>query len=956
MEKLIIISIFMKRIFCAIFAILMFSSFSMAQKRGHCGEGGCDTPIPNPPHQQDPIDDTSTSGGISADPNEIIGPTGYDDSLRWVSINDVLNYTIFFENDPDFATANAQKVDVRFNFADKAAMKGFGLGTYGFANQSWNIEDAPAAYQNRLDLRDSMHIYVDLTAGIDVVKQQAFWLFNSIDPETGYNPWQVDRGMLPVNDSTHVGEGFVTFRLKPQEDLKTGDTISIQASIVFDQNDTIPTNRWRNTIDAGNPTSKVKARQDSKNEHLYHLTLQAADDEGGSGLKQVLLYQANNFGIYEEVATCPVDTVIDFTAEPGHQYRFYSIAEDNVSNREPLKEQPDLVININAAPTDIALSDTIFQDDIAAGGFIAELTSEDIEQDGTFTYALAEGDGAIHNDLFQITGTQLQAKQQFKCAEDTCYQIRLSTTDEGGLSFSKAFKLDLKKVLIKPDVDTLTVSICDGETCIFQGVEYDKTGTYHFSKENEYMCDSLFVLNLTVLPKQEKPLVTVEGVCTLVSSAAKGNQWFKADGTPVEDATDQKFTPTEDGIYYVAVSNGACYSEPSQLYRVQLTDKIDMQLDLAEGWNWVSSNLSDAKYRSATGFLSPVIDNVDAMDGSNNGLVNGEGGLSGTLTEMAPEESYKLKMKNSVSGEWKGIAYQPENTPLSLHKGWNWIGYVPVGEKTLSDALSKLSPSDNDVIKTLDEFAIYSGGLWKGTLTSMKPGEGYMYYSEDSKQLVYPVTRVFAVDNSTMVKQAAQEGALPWTYDKHAYRDNMTMIAELYVDSENDESEKALEGVFSVGAFSGDECRGIGTYIDGLLYLTIHGTLTDKETVTFKAYENATAKNLKIKEKFTFEETQKGTISEPFPLHVKDGTGIQGISASSFNIYPNPVRNTMYIEGNTESIQDVTILTTDGRIVIRTDKYTNAGINVTSLLEGVYIVALHTSDGSYLYKKILKVN
>lgn len=386
---------------------------------------------PDPEHPHDPIDDTSTSGGISADPNEIIGPTGYDDSLRWVSINDLLNYTIFFENDPDFATANAQKVDVRFNFADKAAMKGFGLGTYGFANQSWNIEDAPAAYQNRLDLRDSMHIYVDLTAGIDVVKQQAFWLFNSIDPETGYNPWQVDRGMLPVNDSTHVGEGFVTFRLKPQEDLKTGDTISIQANIVFDQNDTIPTNRWRNTIDAGNPTSKVKARQDSKNEHLYHLTLQAADDEGGSGLKRVLLYQANNFGIYEEVATCPVDTVIDFTAEPGHQYRFYSIAEDNVGNREPLKEQPDLVININAAPTDIALSDSIFQDDIAVGGFIAEMTSEDIEE-GNFTYALAEGDGAIHNDLFQITGSQLQAKECFKCAEDSVYKIRLSTTDEGG--------------------------------------------------------------------------------------------------------------------------------------------------------------------------------------------------------------------------------------------------------------------------------------------------------------------------------------------------------------------------------------------------------------------------------------------------------------------------------------------------------------------------------------------
>ena len=220
----------MKRILLFLSMLLCLSGAVQAQnkKSGKCDpDKGCQDKQKDKDRQQDPLDDTSTSGGISADPNEIIGPTGYDDSLRWVSINDVLNYTIFFENDPDFATANAQKVDVRFNFADKAAMKGFGLGMYGFANQSWNIEDAPAAYQNRIDLRDSMHIFVDLTAGIDVVKQQAFWLFNSIDPETGYNPWQVDRGMLPVNDSTHVGEGFVTFRLKPQEDLKTGDTISI---------------------------------------------------------------------------------------------------------------------------------------------------------------------------------------------------------------------------------------------------------------------------------------------------------------------------------------------------------------------------------------------------------------------------------------------------------------------------------------------------------------------------------------------------------------------------------------------------------------------------------------------------------------------------------------------------------------------------------------------------------
>lgn len=929
--------------------IIVFISMLLCLLAGYAQkecDGGNHNPPPPPDHPQDPLDGTATSGGISADPNEIIGPKGYGDSLRWVSINDVLNYTIFFENDPDFATANAQKVDVRFNFADKAAMKGFGLGTYGFANQSWNIEDAPAAYQNRLDLRDSMYIYVDLTAGIDVVKQQAFWLFNSIDPETGYNPWQVDRGMLPVNDSTHVGEGFVTFRLKPQEDLKTGDTISIAANIVFDQNDTIPTNRWRNTIDAGNPTSKVNGRQDSKNEHLYHLTLQAADDEGGSGLRRVLLYQANNFGIYEEVATCPVDTVIDFTAEPGHQYRFYSIAEDNTGNREPLKEQPDLVININAAPTDIALSDSIFQDDIAVNGFIAEMTSEDVEQDGTFTYALAEGEGAIHNDMFQISGSQLQAKECFKCAEDSVYKIRLSTTDEGGLSFSKAFVLNMKKVLIKPEVDTLTVTICEGETCYFHGAEYDKTGLYTYTQSNDYMCDSVYVLNLTVAKELEPPTVSVEGVATLVSSIQKGNQWFREDGTPVEGATEQRFTPTEDGIYYVAASNGSCFSSPSQMYRVQMSDRLDLTLDLAQGWNWISSPLDGADMQDAKNFLAPIQEQTSQLVGTE-GTLDADG-WQGTLTTINPKSSYKLQMETGVEHTWQGITVKPESNAIGLQQGNTWLGYLLTAEKPLTEVLATIQPSEGDVIKTQDAFAIYLAGNWHGTLEQMKPGEGYMYSTTQAKQLTYPVTRVFPVTNASLMARRAAATA-PWSYDAHQYADNTTMLAKLMVDG-----SPAVEGAYTVAAFDGSECRGIGQYIDGIIYMTIHGSIDNGETLSFKAYENATGKELKINETITMNGQHEGTLSSPKLLNADTATGIELIT-TGFTIYPRPLRSHLYINGETSNIRIVRMLSTSGAKVVESNGYNGNGINISNLVAGVYVVAIITNDNKVYYEKVMKV-
>ncbi len=899
-------------------------------------------------------DSADFAGQTSVDPNEIIGPTGYD-SLQWVSINDVLNYTIYFENDPEFATANAQRVDVRFEFDRKELMKDFVLGQYGFANMSWDIENATNTYQNRLNLVDTMNIYVDLIAGLDVTKKQAFWKFSSIDPESGFAPWQSNRGMLPVNDSTHVGEGFVRFSIKPVSTMKTGDSICIQANIVFDENDTIPTNRWKNVIDAGNPTSKVISTPDAQNAGHLNLTFEATDDEKGSGIKQIRLYLANQFGVYEEYAICPADTTIDFVPEAGRKYEFYSLAEDNVGNREDLKEQPDLILNNNVAPTDIELSSTTFQDDIAEGGYIAEISSVDTEEDGTFTYAMAEGDGAIHNDLFQIEGSQLQAKNCFKCAEESVYKIRLSTTDKDGLSFSKAFVLNMEKVLVKPQVDTLNIDICEGETCLLNGVEYRNTGQYKFSKENEFMCDSLYVLNLRVLPKLDEPIVTTEGSTTLVSSAERNNQWFREDGTPVDGATEKKFTPEEDGVYYVAVTNGSCFSDPSPLYRVVLTDQMDLTMDLQEGWNWVSSNLSDASMLDAKQFVTPIADYTSRLVGVSSELTNDpQYGLVGNLSTLEPQQGYKLKMTQATSNTWSGLTSKPETTTIHLHKGWNWIGYVPTASQTLASALSELEASENAIIKCEDDFSTYASGGWTGSLDALNPGKGYMFYADRDMTFTYPATRIFAVTDPQGIRAKASKIAraiAPWDYNEYKYPDNTTMIATLKVNG-----SQALEGAYSVGAFCGKECRGIGKYVDGLLFFTIHGTVSADSEISFKAVENITGKELNIGETVKFQGQHTGSIVSPFVLNAKgDVTAIEDIDIN-YNVYPKPLRSRMYINGPTELIKSVYILAANGQKVITAYSYNDEGIDVSQLTPGVYVIAIVTEGGKTNYEKVLKAN
>lgn len=939
----------MKRILTFLSMVYCFTTNTYAQT---CPPRGGDEETPGGGgHETVPLDSATVTdrGGFSMDPNELIGPDGFG-AARWVSINDILNYTIMFENDSTLATAPAMTVDVRFDFDNKSTMKGFGLGRYGFANYSWDINGRPSAYQTRLNLLEEMDIYVDFVAGLDLDKKQAFWTFRSLDPITGALPWQIDHGMLPVNDSTHVGEGYVTFTIVPPTTMKTGDTLSLAANILFDQNDVIPTNRWCNTIDAGIPTSKVSVKQDSKNEILHHITISGEDDKGGSGLKQVVLYQANNFGIYEKYAICPNDTVIDFMAEPGHQYQFYALAEDNVGNREQLKEKPDFVINLNAPPTDIQISDSIFQDDIEVGGFIAELTSEDIETSNGFVYSLTEGDGAIHNDLFQINGSQLQAKTQFKCADNQVYKIRLSTTDEGGLSYSKAFTLNLQNVLDKPKPDTVNVSICDGDVYEFHGREYEKSGIYRYAKSNDNMCDSLYVLNLMVLPSPEKPQVTVEGTHTMVSSNAHGNQWYHGDGTPVEGATGQKFTPLEDGIYYVTSTNGAC-SATSESYMVRMSDNMQLTLDLKEGWNWISSNLSEANNQDSKEFLKPIENVTSSFVGATGQLTNDqEKGLTGNLTTIVPSEGYKLDVIANVTHSWNGIGSRPENVKMKLHQGWNWIGYVPVAATTLSSALENLEPTENDIIKSQDEFAIFSGGKWTGSLVSLSPGVGYMYYANAAKEFNYTSSRVFPT-NPESESFVLIPSLAPWNFDIHKYPDNSTIIGKVFANGEPVE-----DGCFIVGAFVGDECRGICKYLDGLIFLTIHGNGVENSIVHFRAYETVSGNTFDINETMAFSEHNTGTLSQPFALHFEGETDIDEATMLKFNIYPRPLHDRLYVQGDTERIKNIKVLATNGATVIQTDRYnSDEGIDVNSIKPGVYLVGIVTDSGQIYYEKVIKV-
>jgi hypothetical protein len=276
----------------------------------------------------------------SLDPNDITGPIGFD-SL-WINATDRMNYRIRFENDPDFATAPAQRVYVTQSLDPDVAPFSFRLGSFGFGSYLFTVPDNSVSYNRRIDLPDSLGYDLNVSAGLNLINKSIFWNFQTIDPRTGLAPSDPDKGFLLINDSTGSGEGFVNYSIIPASGLNTGDSITAKALIYFDVNPPIFTNEWLNLVDAVAPGSLVDTLAPTYDTTAILIGAFGTDDIGGTGISHFRLYYSKDGAPFEEYpVTFKPDSSIWFTGASGSSYGFFSRAVDNVGNVETLKTTAD---------------------------------------------------------------------------------------------------------------------------------------------------------------------------------------------------------------------------------------------------------------------------------------------------------------------------------------------------------------------------------------------------------------------------------------------------------------------------------------------------------------------------------------------------------------------------------------------------------------------------------------
>jgi hypothetical protein len=343
----------------------------------------------------------------------------------------------------------------------------------------------------------------------------------------------------------------------------------------------------------------------------------------------------------------------------------------------------------------------------------------------------------------------------------------------------------------------------------------------------------------------------------------------------------QVYTNVTPAISFTA---NAVHGTPSNPVIFESTGNVlENNVDLPKGWKWISFNLTSNEMK--------LVDNIVKTNGDEGDLIKGKEfydtysatqGWVGSITQnggLNNQEMYKAFMHASHQFNYSGSFAQ--DLSVAIVAGWNWIGFIARFNMNINEAMVSLDASSGDLIKGQHSFATYEPAMgWIGSLTFMKPGEGYMLKSQHAGTLTYP--KISAL-GGRMNSDDTTPAETIWKFDPYAYADNMNAIAGVSFADGKTIGEDDLLGAFADGA-----CVGIAKPVFNPLtktfafFLTISGD-AESRNIHFRYYKHAEKTEYVVNETFIYQSNVlKGTLQSPVLLTIDEQTG-EGIS-----IYPNP--------------------------------------------------------------------
>lgn len=373
----------------------------------------------------------------------------------------------------------------------------------------------------------------------------------------------------------------------------------------------------------------------------------------------------------------------------------------------------------------------------------------------------------------------------------------------------------------------------------------------------------------------------------------------------------------------------------------EMSATVKEKVDITEGWNWISLASGPA-----------YIENIQNEDGnallvearSQTELVYNDPvfGFFGDLYEMIPGKAYKLdaEMEGTIFVDFFSNDYSPlyENVDFdqNINPRWNWVGYPYEYEYLLSRTYDATALAEGDMVITKDgDMAIVKDGEWTGDFF-VKPNTGMMLYHNGEGETSLPMKArgdlYQGYWEGNAIPRAKERETSVWQYDGSRFANMMAVVGQLNIDNADD---------YTIGAFVGDECRGAGKIIDGLVLVSLAGEAG--EEVTFRIHNEWTGEFFELKNVLGFTDIA-GSLKNPVMLDVpEEVTAIESVSTSGINFSGNVLNLGEYTGV-------ATVTTVDGKVVAKT---TESSIAVDNLPAGIYVVSIN-GGSKPIVKKIVK--
>lgn len=365
-----------------------------------------------------------------------------------------------------------------------------------------------------------------------------------------------------------------------------------------------------------------------------------------------------------------------------------------------------------------------------------------------------------------------------------------------------------------------------------------------------------------------------------------GNNWKAADASIVKksDGYYLVITPYLSGTLFYGID----YKEEDTEYtNVEGQYQVAAEQTINQGWGWytfygIAESTSINEFSNSY-FNGNILDMRTQMTDT---YKDPTYGYFGNLTDVEGGICYKMKTVGSVPetayivGEDLGAPGFTSMTEYMIYPHWNWFAYPYQYDRTiveLNDDLGVFGGVDGDrIISFADGFAEFDGsrGKWVGDLTTLRAGQGYLYYYNEPLD-ASAISNYFPPEGTLDQPAAPSRHRAPrqsqWQYDANQWSDNMSIVARIEGDM--------AEGL-SLGAFVGDECRGEGRMVqtddETYFFISVHGKSGEK--ISFRLTDGE--KTYDVSENVRFE-TCLGSLKQPAVLHAFETTGISSVEANA---------------------------------------------------------------------------